>query len=684
MYKKLFSPLMVGSLKLPNRIIMGSMHTGLEEGLSYKKFGAYLRARAEGEAGLIITGGISPNFAGKGGPFAERLWHRGQVFKHRSMLQGLKGYDTKIVMQILHTGRYAYQPFSVAPSPIKAPINPFTPKKLSLHGIEQTIDDFVHTAVLARDAGYHGVEVMGSEGYLINQFLVTRTNKRQDQFGGSYKNRAEFPLAIIKKMRDKVGKDFLIIFRISLLDLVEDGSSIEDILWLANELEKVGVDIFNSGIGWHEARVPTIAGVVPDGAFSFASAKLKKHVTVPVIAVNRMNTPEAAEAVLQNNEADLVSLARPFLADPHFAKKARTGDAARINTCIACNQECLDKIFVGHKASCLVNPSAGREKTYQNLLSGKLKSQSRLAIVGGGPAGLAAALMALKKGFHVDLFERLPHLGGQFSLAQKIPGKGVYQKTVEYFSGEIAVLGGEIHLSTAPTPTQLVDGGYRHIILATGVKPREVGFDGANHPRVISYEELLSGKKIPGKKVGIIGGGGIAVDVACYLLFSHLESSTNLEEMRQNYYDEWGIDTEFAYPGGLIPKDQLKERPTPPHTIYMFKRSPGPFGARLGKTTGWIHRMLLKKYGVKQMSEVDYKAFGDQGLVIADKDQNISEFPLDTLVVCAGQISSRSLYDELKPLHPSIHIIGGAHKADELDAAHAIKEGEFLAASLKD
>ncbi len=671
---KIFEPLDLGFTKLPNRIVMGSMHTGLEESRSYKRLAYYYEMRAKGGVGLIISGGISPNWSGMVKPFGARMsfpWH---VYKHREITQAVHRYDSKIVMQILHTGRYAYHPFSVAPSAIKAPINPFKPRALSHRGVMKTIDAFSRSAELAKKAGYDGVEVMGSEGYLINQFLAPRTNHRKDAWGGDPRKRMAFAIKIIEAMRERLGKNFLLIYRISLLDFVEDGLVFSEVIDLAKALEVAGVDIFNSGIGWHEARVPTIAGAVPHNAFAWASSALKQHIRIPIIAVNRINSAENAEQIVASGQADLVSMARPLLADPEFPNKAKRGAFSEINTCIACNQACLDNVFKNKIASCLVNPSTAREAEFKII---KAQSTKRIAVVGGGPAGMACAVLAAKRGHLVTLFEEKNELGGQFIYAARIPGKSDYQETIRYFSQQMQLHKVQVKLSCLASMNELGKNNFDEVVLACGVKPRRLNIPGMPHPKVLNYEELLYSRfsESVGHKVAIIGAGGIGFDVAEYLL--HPPHAISTEDQRQEYFDAWGIDTSLLARGGLK-KPKITQ---PLRKIYLLKRSDGAFGRSLGKTTGWIHRATLKMHDVTMWGGVEYLKVDDRGLLIRYQGEE-KLLEVDHIISCAGQESRDDLFAQLKELGQNVNLIGGARFANELDAVRAIAEGEELALRL--
>lgn len=675
-YPHLFRPLDLGFTRLKNRLVMGSMHTGLEEERDgYRKLAAYFAERARGGVGLIVTGGIAPNFSGRLSPFAAQLSFPWQIAKHRRVTDAVHREGGKIAMQILHAGRYAYHPFSVAPSKIKSPITPFTPWKLGRFGIAKVIRDFVNCGRLAQAAGYDGVEIMGSEGYLLHQFIAPRTNTRRDEFGGSFVNRIRVPIEIVKRMRLLCGKNFIIIYRISLVDLVAGGLTWDETVQFARALEKAGVTILNTGIGWHEARIPTIATMVPRAAFTWATKKLKESVRIPLITSNRINMPEVAEEVLARGDSDLVSMARPFLADPEWALKAWTGRRDEINTCIACNQACLDHIFANQHASCLVNPQAARET---ELVIRPTKAKKKIGVVGAGPAGLSFAVTAAARGHDVELFEARPEIGGQFDYARRIPGKEEFNETIRYYQKMLAKTGVKVKLGHRVSAEELRLGGFDHVVMATGVLPRKVPLQKSNDPRVVTYPDLLTGKVKPASRVAIMGAGGIGFDVAEFLAASP-EHPTSLDV--DAFLKHWGIDRSMHARGGVEGVEPV--RPASARKIYLLQRKKEALGKRLGKTTGWIHRAELKNHGVEMLAGVEYGEFDDQGFWITI-DGIRQCLPVDQVVVCAGQESDRRLEADLAEISARVHWIGGAFLAGELDAKRAIEQGTRLAAEIED
>ncbi|MDA0912625.1 MAG: FAD-dependent oxidoreductase [Bacteroidetes bacterium] len=665
-YPHLFEPIKFGSMTLPNRVIMGSMHTGLEEERGgIEKLARFYEERAKGGVGLIVTGGISPNREGALGPGGARMQSFRQAKKHRIVTDSVHEANAKIFMQILHGGRYSYHPWNVAPSAIKAPINRFKPRALNSWGIRRTIKSFVRSAVLAKEAGYDGVEIMGSEGYLINQFIVSSTNKRTDEYGGAFKNRIRFPIEIIEGIRETLGNDFGIMYRLSMLDLVDSGSSWDEVVELAQRVELAGADAINTGIGWHEARIPTIATLVPRGGFTFVTKKLMGSVKIPLITSNRLNTPEACESAIAEGHADMVSMARPFLADPVFINKAAQEKSHFINTCIGCNQACLDHIFQRKVASCLVNPRASHEDTWP--LKARTKTPKSIAVVGAGPAGLSASTELARLGNNVSLFEQNEKIGGQFNLAKSIPGKEEFNETLRYFTHLLEALEIDVRLNTRATLEDL--NSFDLVVVASGVQPRKWNIQGVkDSSRVHSYTEVLSGPLNLGKNVAIIGAGGIGFDVAEFLL--HEESS-------DNFFDEWGIDRDIADRGGLKSPTLVK----PIRNITMFQRSEEKVGGRLGKTTGWIHRNGLKRRGVVMKNGISYSKLEGNVLYFEERGQAKSaEF--DDIVVCIGQEAFHPLKEELEQAGKKVYTIGGAHNASGLDAERAILEGLQLAYSL--
>ncbi len=671
-YPHLLQPLDLGFTTLKNRVLMGSMHIGLEEAPNgYARMASFYAKRAQGGVGLIVTGGIAPNDAGRTFDHAAKLDSTEEADKHKIITEAVHESGAKIALQILHTGRYSYQENIVAPSAVQAPINAIKPKQLSAEEIKQTIADFVQCATLAQYAGYDGVEIMGSEGYLINEFIAERTNHRDDEWGGSYENRMRFAVEIVKQTREAVGEHFIIIYRLSMLDLVESGSTLEEVIQLGKAIEKAGATIINTGIGWHEARIPTIATKVPRAAFTWVTEKLKKHLSVPLITSNRINTPEVAEYVLAQGHADMVSMARPMLADPDFVNKASEGRSDEINSCIGCNQACLDHIFSNKIATCLVNPEAAYETELLFPLADEAK---QIAVVGAGPAGCSFALYAAKRGHQVTLFEADHQIGGQFNIAKTIPGKEEFYETLRYFKRQIELSDNiSLKLNHRVTFEELNKDEFDAVVVATGVTPRQLDFDGADSEQVISYLDVLKHKKYVGKSVAIIGAGGIGFDTAEYLLQDG-ESATMNPEI---FYRQWGIDKDYQGEGGV----KAAQHDAPIREIYLLQRKNSAVGANLGKTTGWIHRTGLKNHQVKMLSGVSYDKFDEDGLHIHVNDE-AKLLTVDHVVVCAGQESFTAMYDALKQVGKNVHLIGGAKEAGELDAKRAIRQGAELAAKI--
>ncbi|MFJ2089462.1 FAD-dependent oxidoreductase [Streptomyces sp. NPDC087901] len=668
-YPHLLNPLDLGFTTLPNRVLMGSMHIGLEEVENgFERMAAFYAARARGGVGLMVTGGIAPNDAGCTFPGGAKMTTEAEAAQHARVTSAVHAAGGRIAMQILHFGRYAHHPGLVAPSAIQAPISGFVPHALTDAEVESTIEDFVTAAALAQSAGYDGVEIMGSEGYLINEFIASATNHREDRWGGSYENRIRFPVEIVRRVRERVGSDFILIYRLSMLDLVPGGSSLEEVVQLAREIEAAGATIINTGIGWHEARIPTIATSVPRGAFTWVTEKVRGAVSVPLVTSNRINTPEVAEQILAAGRADMVSMARPFLADPDFVAKASEGRADAINTCIGCNQACLDHIFSGQVTSCLVNPRACHET---ELVLSPTRTRKRVAVVGAGPAGLACAVTAAERGHEVTLFDAADEIGGQLNVARRVPGKEEFNETLRYFRTRLAEEKVELRLGTPVGAGEL--GGFDEVVLATGVTPRTPAIPGVEHPSVVSYLDVLRHGAPVGDRVALVGAGGIGFDVAEFLTDGGDAASLDPEA----FFRQWGVDTEYRERGGL----GTAEHPKSSRTVHLLQRKASKVGAGLGKTTGWIHRTELRHRGVTMIAGVGYDRIDDDGLhVTVDGEQHL--LPVDTIVLCAGQEPRRELYEELLAAGRPAHLIGGADVAAELDAKRAIRQGTELAASL--
>ena len=674
-YPHLLAPLDLGFTTLKNRVLMGSMHTGLEDGNNHDRLAAYFAERARGDVGLIITGGYAPNRAGWVKPFAGKLTTHAEAAKHRQVTAAVHAEDGKIAMQILHAGRYAYHPIAVAPSRIRSPITPFTPRELSTAGVEKQIKAFVRCAELAREAGYDGVEIMGSEGYFINEFLVTHTNQRKDQWGGDYSQRMRLPIEIVERTREAVGKDFIIVYRLSMIDLIPDGNTWEETVSLAKAIEVAGATMINTGIGWHEARVPTIATSVPRGAFTWVTKKMKREVSIPLVTSNRINLPETAEQILADGCADMVSMARPMLADAEFVRKAREGRSDEINVCIACNQACLDHTFSNKTSSCLVNPRACHE-TELNYLAANNKQH--FAVVGSGPAGLSAALVLAERGHEVDLFEASDDIGGQLNMAKVIPGKEEFHEMLRYYKRQLELKEVRVHLNTRVEPGNLAGHSYNGAIIATGVVPRDPRIEGQDHPMVLSYIDVLR-KRVPvGKRVAIIGAGGIGFDVAEFLLHDGHSPTMDLEE----WLTEWGVVDPAEARGGIAVR--RSQPTTPAREITLLQRKAGKHGANLGKTTGWIHRATLKMNNVQMFGNLNYERIDERGLLITfgKKHEQPTWIEVDNIVLCAGQQPLRELKEPVEAAGIPTYLIGGADVATELDAKRAIDQGSRLAARL--
>ncbi|MCP3768290.1 MULTISPECIES: NADPH-dependent 2,4-dienoyl-CoA reductase [unclassified Streptomyces] len=668
-YPHLLTPLDLGFTTLPNRVLMGSMHVGLEEAENgFERLAGFYAARARGGVGLIVTGGIAPNDEGRTFEGGAKLTTDEEAERHRVVTEAVHREGGRIALQILHVGRYAYHQDLVAPSPLKAPISPFTPRELTDADIERTIDDYVRTALLARQAGYDGVEIMGSEGYLINEFIVAQTNRRTDRWGGSYENRTRFPLEIVRRVREAVGEDFILVYRLSMLDLVPGGSTLDEVITLARGIEEAGATIINTGIGWHEARIPTIATSVPRGAYTWVTKRLMGEVSVPLVTTNRINTPELAEQLLAEGHADMVSMARPMLADPDFVAKAADGRPEAINTCIGCNQACLDHTFNLQITSCLVNPRACHET---ELVLSPTRRRKRVAVVGAGPAGLACAVGAAERGHDVTLFDAASEIGGQLNVARKVPGKQEFDETLRYFRTRLAELAVDVRLDTRVTADDVAD--HDEVVVATGVTPRVPDLPGVDHPSVLGYLDVLRDGAPVGDRVAVLGAGGIGFDVAEFLT----DGGDKAHEDPETYFRQWGVDMDHRTPGGLT----APERPAPPRTVHLLQRKTTKVGAGLGKTTGWIHRTELKHRGVTMVPGVRYDRIDDAGLhLTVDGESTVLE--VDTIVLCTGQEPRRDLYEELVAAGRSVHLIGGADVAAELDAKRAVKQGTEVAAAL--
>jgi len=671
-FKHLLEPLDLGFTTLPNRCLMGSMHTGLEDkAKDFPALASYFAERARGGVALMVTGGFAPNVEGWLSPFGSKLSRKSETKRHLQVTKAVHDEGGKICLQILHAGRYGYSPLCVSASNVKSPISPFKPRALSTKGVYRTIKDYANSAALAQSAGYDGVEIMGSEGYFINQFLVTHTNKRNDEWGGSFENRMRLPVEIIKAVRHAVGPNFIIIYRLSMLDLIEQGSTWDEVVKLGKAIEAAGATLINTGIGWHEARVPTIATSVPRAAFAWVTGKMKEHVSIPVIATNRINDPAVANDVIARGDADMVSMARPFLADADFVNKAAGGKSEMINTCIGCNQACLDHTFSGQRSTCLVNPRAcyELERNFQAT-----KNKKKVAVVGAGPAGLSASTVLAERGHDVDLFDKADEIGGQFNIAKKIPGKEEFSETLRYFSNKIDETGVNLKLNNTADAKTLIDAGYDEVILATGISPRSLSIEGADHPKVLSYIDVVQDQKPVGQRVAIIGAGGIGFDVAELLAHQGESPSLNIQKFNR----EWGVDEDYRTRGAYAHADP---EPSARH-ITMLQRKESKMGKGLGKTTGWIHRASLKMKSVQMVRGAEYQKIDDRGLHFTIKGGEPQVIECDHIVVCAGQLPRRDLLAELEAANIPTHLIGGSKLAGELDAKRAILEGFELAAQL--
>ncbi|NNC98705.1 MAG: NADPH-dependent 2,4-dienoyl-CoA reductase [Gammaproteobacteria bacterium] len=671
-YPHLLEPLDLGFTTLANRSLMGSMHTGMEDhARDFPKLAAYFAERARGGAGLMVTGGYAPNVEGWLSPFGSKLSMPWEVGRHHQVTDAVHAEDGKICLQILHAGRYGYSPLCVSASAIKSPISKFKPRALSTRGVYRTIKDYATTARLAKNAGYDGVEIMGSEGYFINQFLVTRTNQRDDEWGGAFANRMRLPVEIVRAVREAAGDDFIIIYRLSMLDLVEQGSSWEEVVQLGKAIETAGANLLNTGIGWHEARIPTIATSVPRAAFAWVTGRMKEHVALPVIATNRINDPQVAEDIIARGDADMVSMARPFLADSEFINKAAAGRPEQINTCIGCNQACLDHTFALRRSTCLVNPRACYE-TELNFQAASVKK--KVAVVGAGPAGLSASTILAQRGHDVDLFDKDSEIGGQFNIAKKIPGKEEFYQTLRYYSDKITRTGVHLHLNQQVDAQQLIAAGFDEVVLAAGIRPRVLDIEGADHSKVLSYVDVVVHGKPVGDKVAIIGAGGIGFDLAEFLVHRGTSPSMDIDLFNK----EWGVDSDYKDRGAF-------ERPDPEpaaRQITMLQRKQSKLGKGLGKTTGWIHRAALAMKNVQMVAGVSYDRIDDRGLHVTVAGQPPQIIECDSIVVCAGQVSRRDLLSELQAANIPTHLIGGSRLAGELDAKRAIREGFEVASGV--